>query len=451
LLVIITSCRTIAVMQHVRDVAYGIGLAAISPVLAFNLLRSGKWRTDWRGRFGHCELSSQNHPSSAAAGAGPATKTLLLYAVSVGEVDAIRGLAARLEALGGDRLRLVIASATNTGHARARELFADRLPHPLPVVRYPLDFSWAVRRFLDAVRPDAVGLVELEAWPNFVDACGRRGIPVAVVNGRISAHSFPRYRRVRPLVRSTFASLAAVGAQDSDIAQRFIELGTPADRVRVMDTLKWDTARLVDDVPGSAELAAEMGIDRGRPLIVAGSTGPGEEKLLIDTCPPDAQLLLVPRKPERFDAVSALAPGMVRRTQWRGGRRRPLDASRLFLLDTIGELGKAYALADVALVGRSFLGMYGSNILEPIGLGRPTITGPHHTNFADAMSALIAADGIEVTDQPGPAAAALLADRARAADLARRGRQVIRSRQGVTDRYARMLLQLLGLPDPPAG
>ncbi len=428
-------------MQRVRDVAYGIGLAALSPVLAVHLLRSGKWRTDWRGRLGHCKAAPDRNTAPEAA-----ARTLLLYAVSVGEVDAIRGLVARLRELGGSRLRLVIASATNTGHARACELFADRLPHPLPVVRYPLDFSWVVRRFLDNVRPDAVGLVELEAWPNFVDTCARRSIPVAVVNGRISAHSFPRYRRVRPLVRSTFARLAAVGAQDADIAQRFIALGTPPDRVHVMDTLKWDTARLVDDVPGASELAAEMGIDRRRPLIVAGSTGPGEERLLIDTCPPDAQLLLVPRKPERFDAVAALAPGIVRRTQWRDGRRRPLDASRLFLLDTIGELAKAYALADVALVGRSFLGMYGSNILEPIGLGKPTITGPHYSNFADAMNALIAAGGIEVTDQPGPAAAALLADRDRAADLARRGREVIQSRQGATDRYARMLLGLLKLP-----
>ncbi len=418
--------------QRVRDLAY----LAASPLAAIGLLRGGKWRTDWRGRFGRCAPRVPKPPHA---------KTLLLHAVSVGEVDSIRGLVDRLAQRGGPQLRLVIASTTNTGFARASSLFGQRFE----VVRYPLDFSWAVRRFLDTLRPDAVGLIELEAWPNFVGQCEQRGIPVAVINGRISAHSFPRYRVARPLVRSTFARLATVGAQDDDIARRFTALGAPPERVRVMDTLKWDTSRLVDDMPGAEQLAVEMGIDRKRPLIVAGSTGPGEEKLLIETCPPQAQLLLVPRKPERFDAVAALAPGgeaaMVRRTRWRDGRTRPVDGSRLFLLDTIGELGKAYALADVAVVGRSFLGMYGSNILEPIGLGKPTITGPHHSNFADAMKALIAAEGIVVTDQPGLAAADLLADPAKAGELARRGREVIRGRQGATDRYTDMLLDLLGM------
>lgn len=425
--------------QYVRNVGYSLGLALASPVLAFNLVRTGKWRTDWRGRFGHCDRPMSTNNAGR-------TKTLLLHAVSVGETDSIRGLVDRLEQLGGPALRLVIASTTNTGFQRAASLFGDRFA----VVRYPFDFSWVVRRFLDTIRPDAVGLIELEAWPNFVAQCDERGVPVAVINGRVSAHSFPRYRMARPLMRSTFARLAAVGAQDRDIADRFIALGTPHERVRVMDTLKWDTARLVDDMPGADQLAADMGIDRGRPLIVAGSTGPGEEKLLIDTCPADAQLLLVPRKPERFDAVAALAPSdgppMVRRTRWRDGPSRAVDGSRLFLLDTIGELGKAYALADVVLVGRSFLGMYGSNILEPIGLGKPTITGPFHSNFADAMKALTAEGGILVTDQPGPAVAELLANPTKAADLARRGREVIRGRQGATDRYARMLLDLLDMP-----
>jgi 3-deoxy-D-manno-octulosonic-acid transferase len=178
-------------------------------------------------------------------------------------------------------------------------------------------------------------------------------------------------------------------------------------------------------------------------LIVAGSTAPGEDKLLIDTCPPEAQLLLVPRKPEWFAGVAALSPGIVRRTEHPDGQSRPLDGQRLFLLDTIGELRKAYALADVVIVGRSFLGLYGSDMMEPIALGKPTIIGPHHADFADIMGALIAGEGIIVSAEPGKVAAELLADPTRARALAERGRRVILSRQGATERHAELLLRLM--------
>ena len=141
------------------------------------------------------------------------------------------------------------------------------------------------------------------------------GVPVCVVNGRLSERSFRGYRRVRPLIAPAFAKLAAVGAQTMAYADRFIAMGTPGDRVKVLDTMKWDTARVEDagGVAGADTLAKELGIDRDRPLIVAGSTGPGEERRLLDARPEGAQLLLVPRKPERFDEVAALAP-MRRRT-----------------------------------------------------------------------------------------------------------------------------------------
>ena len=209
--------------------------------------------------------------------------------------------------------------------------------------------------------------------------------------------------------------------------------------------MKWDTARILDDVPGSGALARALGLDRRRPIVVAGSTGPGEEKLLIDTCPEEAQLVLVPRKPERFDEVAQLTP-MVRRSEHPDGTERPPDTRRLFLLDTMGELAKAYALADVVIVGRSFLGLYGSNMTEPIALGKPTIVGPHHSDFSDVMEALDTGGGIEVTDRPGEAVKRLLADPDRAAALAKRGRDVILSRQGATDRHVELLVKLM-----PAG
>lgn len=411
----------------VHDLIYAAAAVAASPVWAPRMLRTGKWRTDWPSRFGRGETLPRTG------------RTLLIHAVSVGEVNAIRALVDHLAQRAPD-LRIVIATTTDTGLARATQLYAER--HA--VVRYPLDFTGSVRRFLDRVQPDVVALTELEVWPNFVAHCARRSVPVCVINGRLSAHSFKGYRKIRPLLRSTFARLSAAAVQSEAYAERFRALGVPPERVRVLDTMKWDTAHVADTVDGADELAADMGIDRGRPLVVAGSTGPGEERLLIDACPPEAQLLLVPRKPERFDEVAQLVPGIVRRTAKRG------DGGRIFLLDTMGELRKAYALASVVVVGRSFVKLGGSDPIEPIALGKPVIIGPHHANFADVVEAFRQRDGIVVIDQPGEAIAALLADADRAARLANAGREVILSRQGATRRHADLLLEFLPAPEREA-
>jgi len=414
-----------------RDILYGVGAAATAPLWGISLLRTGKWRTDWAGRFGHAACGLANNKGPALS-----RKRLLLYGVSVGEINLIRQLVAEFETR--DDIELVIAASTNTGFARATALYADR--HA--VVRFPYDFSFAVNKFLDTVRPDAVALVELEVWPNFMDACAARGIPVAVINGRLTARSFRGYRKIRRLITAAFAQIKIAAVQTDDYAQRFVALGTPADRVKVFDTMKWDTAIVEDTVAGADELAAELGIDHSRPLIVAGSTAPGEEKLLLDTCPPDAQLLIAPRKPEWFDDVMKHVPDAIRRT----AKQPASHGQRVFLLDTIGELRAAYSLADVCIVGRSFTGdLYGSDMMEPIALNKPTIIGPYFADFADTMAALTDAGGIIVTDKPGDAAAELLQNQTMAAELAAAGRAVILSRQGSTKRHAQMLLDLLRL------
>ncbi|XAM00645.1 hypothetical protein OT109_04480 [Phycisphaeraceae bacterium D3-23] len=418
-----------------RDILYAAGLGLASPVWGWKLLRTGKWKTDWSARLGRGESLE------ALPGKARGAKRILIHAVSVGEAALIRGLVDELLAR-DSQLDLVIASTTNTGAARAATLFGplDRVH----CTRYPLDFSGAVARFLDHVQPDLVATVELEVWPNFTDACEARGIPLVVVNGRLSERSFRGYKKIRGLVAPTFAKLTRVAAQTQDYADRFVGMGVPADRVAVLDTMKWDTAVIEppEHVQGADKLATELGIDRSRKLIVAGSTSPGEEKLLIETCPRDVQLLIAPRKPEWFDAVAKAAPDAVRRTS--GRPAEPGKGQRVFLLDTIGELRRAYALADVCIVGRSFLGdLYGSDMMEPVALGKPTLIGPHHADFADTMKALTAADGIMVTDDPGGASARLLDDPERAQQVAAHGRAVIRARQGSTKRHADMILGML--------
>ena len=437
------------------DLVYAAVAGLTSPVWGYRLFRSGKWRTDWAGRWGR--VSGLNRD-------GDGRPTLLIHAVSVGEVNAVSRLVTRLHEATGGGWRIVVSATTDTGFARARQLFSDI--HP--VVRYPLDFSGCVNRFLDAVSPDLVALTELEVWPNFVEACGRRGVPVGVINGRLSARSFERYRRIRALVRPAFARLAGVLVQSQQYAERFVALGVTADRVTVVDSMKWDAAPgpapgsdshsagvdadaqhlrtpgAGDPVAGAHELAAAMGIDRSQPVVVAGSTGPGEEKMLMASCPAGAQLVLVPRKPERFDEVASLDPDMVRRSRHPDAGNRPDKPARVFLVDTMGELSKAYSLADVAVVGRSFMGdLYGSNPLEPIALGKPTIIGPHYGDFSEMVEALRGAGGIVVTDHPGRAISELLEDRQAAGALARRGGEVIVSRRGATERHVRWLMKMM--------
>lgn len=402
------------------DLLYGFGAAVLSPVWA------RKSRAGWGERFGRIE---------APASPPPGRRRLLLHAVSVGEVNALRELVPLLRRSAD----VVVSASTDTGLTRARELYGAAGP----VVRYPLDFSGAVARFLDAVRPDAVGLTELEVWPNFVAACRRRGIPVGVVNGRLSERSFRGYRRIRRVMRSSFAALEFAAVQNGDYAARFRHMGVPEGRVLVTDSMKWDTALVADDAPGSAALGAALGVDRSRPLVVAGSTAEGEEALLHAACGPGVQLLCAPRSVERFDEAAAALPGCVRRSRAGSGEA----GSGRYLLDTIGELRAAYALADVAVVGRSFGRLYGSDPIEPIGLGRATVIGPAHRNFDAIVAALRESGGLVVAtagELPG-VVAGLLADPRRRAAMAQAGRRCIESRRGATARHAELLMKLLGV------
>jgi 3-deoxy-D-manno-octulosonic-acid transferase len=428
-------------MRWLLDVLYLIVLGLSAPLWLYRLIRTGKWRSDWAGRFGAA-------PRLAVAPQG----RVLLHAVSVGEVNAIRLLVDRLAEAGPDGtpgLDVVIATTTNTGFARATALFGGR--HA--VVRYPLDFSWAVSRFLGNLQPDAVGLVELEVWPNFTGECRRREIPVCIINGRLSARSAARYARVKRFIAPSLRRLACVAVQDEVFGKRFIELGVERGDILVTQSMKWDTAEITDDVRGADELARELGIDRSRPLVVAGSTAPDEHALLNAAVPADVQLLCAPRRPEWFDDAAEVLSGCRRRTRpvaqdesveksgaVKGGTGGTGGTTR-FLLDTIGELRQAYALADVVVVGRSFGSLHGSDMMEPIALGKPVVIGPAVEDFISQMEALRAGGGIvQCTRAELPAVIAeLLSDVSKRRGLAVRGRSVIRAQQGATDRHAALL------------
>lgn len=429
-----------------RDLALAVGLLAYA---ARSRLRTGRRHAgvrDRRGRVGKLRRS----------GPGPG---ILVHGVSVGETHALEPF---VEALAASPLEpdVVVSASTATGFERACRIHGGRRE----VVRFPLDFTWMAARFLDGVRPELVVLGELELWPSFLEACARRGIPVCVVNGRLSARSYRGYRRWRPLARRMFRRLAWVSAQTAVYRDRFVALGVPGHRVEVGGSLKWDAALKVPDARDAEALAEALGIDGGRPLIVAGSTGPGEEEVLLRGLPAGCQLLLAPRKPERWDEVAGLVPGMPRRSggggmgvgcggmggdgrsMRRGGRIMRVGGQTMpdvFLLDTIGELPAAYLLADAVFVGRSLVPMGGSNPLEPVALGRPAVIGPHHENFAGVVAELVAAGGLVVSEDPMAVIAGWLEDPGAARRVVAGGRGALERNRGSAERAAAGVAGLL--------
>ncbi len=431
--------------MNLLDVVY-VGVAGATSPWWVRKARGG-----WRQRF------AMDLPELPAKRAG--VPRILLHAVSVGEAAALRSLVPMLVERGAE---VIVSCTTDTGLKRAGELYADTAA----VVRFPLDASWAVERFLGSVQPDAVGLVELELWPNFLRSCARRGVPVAVINGRLSERSFGGYQKIRRWMRPSFAGLSRAMVQDEAYAQRFIAMGTPAERVEVTGSMKFDAASLADRVDGQEALAADLGVDPLKPLVVGGSTGPGEEALLHEACVEasrvvgqDVQLLCAPRRPERFDEAAAALPGCVRRSASGVGERvsGQSSASGRFLLDTIGELAKAYALADVVVVGRSFpsagpggskRGLGGSDPIEPIALGRAVVYGPDCANFRDVVGGFERAGGLVVADSREGLAGVLwtlLGDSAAARAMAERGRGWVEQQRGASARHADRLLELAGV------
>ena len=422
-----TCSSTLSAMRWLVDIAYLIFLCIALPLLFVGMIVRGRRRTEWVKRFGHVPVGARR------TGSG---RRVMLHAVSVGEVNAIRGLVPRLHASGID---VVVAVTTETGFQRATSLFADR--HV--VVRYPLDLSWCVGRFLRAIKPDLVALVELEIWPNFTGACSRAGIPVHIINGRLTERSVRRYRRAILVLKPMFMRIARFGVQDEAHADRFRSLGVPADRIAVDGTMKWDNAQLRTGVDGSELLGQSMGIDSSRPLVVAGSTAPDEHALIHESVPEGCQLMCAPRRPEWFDAAAEVLAGCARRSHGDTGS----DTDR-FLLDTIGELAQAYALADLVVVGRSFGSLHGSDMIEPIGLGKVTIVGPAVSDFESIVEALRDGDGLIQCDRAQLASEIerLLGTPEDGLRIARNGQAVILRMQGATERTASALLGALDDP-----
>jgi 3-deoxy-D-manno-octulosonic-acid transferase len=367
-------------------------------------------------------------PGKRAPGARP---RLLVHGVSVGEVKAARPLVEALR----EQYDIVICTVTDTGQDVARRLYPQ-----LAVVRFPLDFSPLVTRFLAGVDPECVILIELELWPSFLRVCNRRGIPLCVANGRITERSYPRYRLFKSLLPQ-FARISLFCAQDEEYAARFRALGADPARVRVTGNIKADGLKTGVLAPRE-ELRTLLGGRPGQRVLVAGSTHAPEERWLAEACRasvPDARLVLVPRHPERAagicEELAALGVRAQRLTALRAGEAP--DPSRPALVDTIGELEQVYALADLVFVGGSLIPHGGQNMLEPAALGRAVVYGPHLRNFLQEAALLERAGAsrrLADESELGPAFAELLADGERAQRMGRAGMNAVEAQKGASAR-----------------
>jgi 3-deoxy-D-manno-octulosonic-acid transferase len=366
-----------------------------------------------------------------------------VHAVSVGEVLAVTRLVKSLDAaLPG--YFVAISTTTRTGQALARERFgANR------VFYCPLDLPWAVRAYLKALKPRMLVLAETEFWPNLLNGCFRRGIPVAVVNARISDRSWPRYQMLRHLWKPLLGRLSSVLAQSETDAERLIAIGCAPERVAVAGNLKFDV-RAAEEAEATRLLKAKLA---GLRLVVAGSTLEGEEAALLEAWPrllaadPKLAMVLAPRHPERFAAVAALLEksenAWTRRSKLEPAK--PLRPGEIVLLDTIGELASVYSLASVAFVGGSVVAAGGHNPLEPAQFGVPIVMGPHYANFVAITDSLRARDALRIAAKEELAAAlmALLGDRPAAEAMGARAREVFERQAGATERCVAAICGLL--------
>ena len=342
----------------------------------------------WRGRRepGYREAIGERFGRYAADAPALRGDVLWMHAVSLGET---RAAAPLIERIAHERpgTAIVLTSMTASGREAGRTLYGGRVVQAW----LPYDLPFAVDAFLDRFRPRAGLLFETELWPNLIAACAARGVPVHLVNARMSERSAAGYARAPAFTRPMLGAIAGVAAQTEADANRLMELG--AHNVVVTGNLKFDLAIPEATLARGGALRARLG--RERPVWLAASTREGEEALVLDALvrasAPNALLLLVPRHPQRFDEVEALVRSRglacVRRTS-----EDPVTPdTRVVLGDTMGEMLVYCAAADVAFVGGSLLPLGGQNLLEPIALGVPTLVGPHTFNFAEATERAIEA------------------------------------------------------------
>jgi 3-deoxy-D-manno-octulosonic-acid transferase len=421
-------------MYWLYSTLLGVALVVSLPYWLLQMTRHGKYRAGLKERFGRV-------PPHVRQQASP---TIWVHAVSVGEVLAVSRLIHDLRC----RLpqhRILVSTTTSTGQKLARERFGTD-----SVFYFPLDFAFALRPYVEAIKPELVVVAETEFWPNFLRLVHRSGAKIAVVNARISDRSLRGYRFLRPWLLKVLRAIDLFLAQTEVDRSRLIDIGAAPERTQTVGNLKFDVSA-PETLPVVSSLRLAFGQGAVGPVIIAGSTVDGEERLLLRAFEivlgenPRAVMILAPRQPQRFqqvaDLIASLGIPSSRRSLWSGENL----AGGVLLLDSIGELASIYSLADIAFVGGSLVEHGGHNILEPAQYGVPVIIGPHYENFREIVNDFRAADAVRVA---GPAELPLIMtelanNQPLRTALGQRALVAVRSQMGATERTLAALEALL--------
>lgn len=419
---------------------YNLFLLLTSPLwltyLAWRIVVRGKSREGWSQRLGALPRSPQGR------------RVVWVHAVSVGEVIAALPL---LQTMRGElpQCYLLLTTLTPTGNATARQQVGKLVD---AVAYLPIDLPFAVARALRRVRPEVLVVMETELWPNLLMMASRHGARVVVANGRLSDRSFPTYLRFRPFFSRVLRRVDAICAQSEEDARRFCAIGAPPERVRVTGNTKFDQAAVGAQEVDAAALRRDLGLPEGDPVIVIGSSRAPEEERLIARAYrqlrerfPDLCLVWAPRHVERAEAVV-----QVLREQgfepWLRTRGTPPVPQEQIVLDTFGELGKVYAVGDVAIIGGSFVPLGGQNLLQPLAHGKPVVHGPYMHNFRD-VAALAQQAGVAWTarsaEETVQQVSRLLEDERLRAEVARQAQALVSQQQGASQRVTSLLQSLI--------
>ena len=421
------------------NLIYAALMTAVMPVVLYRMLVQGKYRAGWGQKlFGTLPRPAEGE------------QCLWLHAVSVGEVVQLRPVVAGLRQAHPD-LRFVISTTTSTGWEVARQSFPDDR-----VCYFPLDFTWAVRRSLQRLRPVALVLVELELWPNLIRAASRQDVPVVLINGRLTEKSFRGYRRIRFLLRGILQKFDTLAMQNETYSARIRQLGAPAERVQITGSIKFDAIETDRNNPRTLEIRRSFGIADDELIFLAGSTQSPEEAYAIDAYQelksifPNLRLLLVPRHKERFEEVARLISErglpLFRRSETTNATANT-SPQPVLLLDTLGELSACWGVADVAFVGGSLTNRGGQNMIEPAGYGAAILFGPNTHNFRDVVDDLLRNEAARVVHGPGELTATVrefLESPQQRQELGQRAQRLVVEQRGATARTVELISGAIG-------
>lgn len=429
-------------MYLLYDLTLLVASLVLVPYYLLRGLRYGKTRRGIRERLGHFA------PDRLAPLAG--RRVFWVHAVSVGETRAALSLVRALKQTYPD-CAILISNVTETGHAVAKTVREADL-----CIFFPFDLSWVVRRVLRQIRPALLIIVETEIWPNFVRIGHQMGIPVTLVNGRLSDRSFPRYRRIRGLMAPLLEKFSALCMQSELDAERVRQLGAQPGLVEVTHNLKFDMQVPLPNAAEQGRLRASYRLSEDCRVLVAGSTHAGEEETILEAFRQLAAgnrkvvLVLVPRHPERCRAVleGLISSGMcgILRSEV-DDHTVPLAAGSVLVGDTLGEMLRFYAVADVVFVGGSLVPVGGHNVLEAAAVGKPALFGPHMHNFKEISRLLLeVGGGLQVVDCADLTrqAAMLLDDPKRCQAMGEKGRGLLAANAGATSHTIGVLDRLMG-------